>query len=219
MRAFDSVNVVMVRSHVLGPPPEDELEHGDHLHVLLAGPRPEHQETLGVEGGGVGIVGKTLKQLPHGDGVAKAVEPLTGCAVAFGKGLGVAVLFRPASERTRVLRGAAGGEPLVGCRLHVQVRAEGERDPDVGHGRLGIEARGGEKRPPGAVAMEAIIEGETLIEEPLCLGARGANPVVGRAGARGEGGSELLPGGARQEKEGAKTRSESPLAPDAARRT
>ncbi len=183
-RGFDRVDVEVVRAGVVRVPSHHRLEHRDELlrsrrRLAVGGPelpRPQHHQALSEHRGEVEVVRILLHQVAHGVAVVE-VQPLpvrlrVGRRVALRQGAHVVRLDRAPVRETceSFLDGVVrGGRARLGHLGVVVVRADGEREPPVRHGRRGIELRGAAEVPGGLVVVEAVEKREALVEVLLRL--------------------------------------------------
>ena len=192
-RSLHRVDVVMVGARVHGIPLEHRFQHGDDLFgplrrisvVIVELPGAEIHHRLGIKRRCIEILGVTPHHLAHGPGIVLGQLGLVGLGlvgVALRQRLHEILLARGRLRRDgERLLGRTVGLPLP-LRIHRQVVIGTQRvgDPPQRHGRLGIQLRGLLEGTDRLVVVEAVYQGQALVEQPLGLRTlRGDRAVVG----------------------------------------
>ena len=168
-RRFDGVDVIVIRAEVARVAAQDAFERRDDLLGALRRlplrvpelPRVQIHEALGVERGGVEVIGMSGRDVVHGarivDGQRLQIRVrVIGIAVREGVDVGTLVRARRRGERARALHRGVRRLLTLGVDVEIDVRAECERDAPGGHRRLRIELRRAGERAHGLVVIEGV---------------------------------------------------------------
>ena len=196
------MDVVVVGAKVIRIARQHRLEHGHDLFGALRGlaverpelPRVQVHQALGVERGGVEVVGVSARQIAHGVGVLARQRRAVRLGIgrkpdghrldvrALGLGPALRQRQRLRDGRVRLLR------PVI-VHIEVVVGTERPRDAPVRHRGLRIELGRALERADGFLVVEPEHQIKPLVEVALRLRARRRDGVVVVAHPRHERGS------------------------------